>query len=93
MRATVSTTTVWYHPANSLIEDDDLVGQGGVPVCDKAVSNVDRSTPEHAVHSTGSVGGGGQRGTGATEGLKRGFPDASQILIISEMIRMGVGLI
>ena len=29
------------------------------------ILNVDRSTPEHAVHSTGSVGGGGgQRGTG-----------------------------
>ena len=27
------------------------------------ISNVDRSTPEHAVHPTGSVGGGGQRGT------------------------------
>ena len=28
------------------------------------ILNVDRSAPEHAVHSTGSVGGGGQRGTG-----------------------------
>ena len=26
--------------------------------------NVDRSTPEHTVHPTGPVGGGGQRGTG-----------------------------
>ena len=28
------------------------------------ILNVDRSAPEHAVHSTGSVGGGGQRRTG-----------------------------
>ena len=34
------------------------------------ILNVDRSAPEHAVHSTGSVGGGGQRGTGHEGPLK-----------------------
>ena len=63
MRATVSTTTVWYHPANSLIEDDDG-GSGRGASIEYVILNVDRSDPEHAVHSTGSVGGGGQRGTG-----------------------------
>ena len=35
------------------------------------ILNVDRSTPEHEFHSTGSVWGGGQRGTG------RGGPTGS----------------
>ena len=36
------------------------------------ILNVDRSAPEHAVHSTGSVGGGGSSAgpARATEGLK-----------------------
>ena len=38
------------------------------------ILNVDRSTPEHAVHSTGSMGGGGQRGTG------RGGPTAYWVI-------------
>ena len=33
------------------------------------ILNVDRSTPEHAVHSTGSMGGGASAGP-ATVGLK-----------------------
>ena len=48
------------------------------------ILNVDRSTPEHAVHSTGSVGGGGQRGTGHGGPKGTFVPDASQILILSE---------
>ena len=39
-----------------------MVGQGGVVVCD--IKYVDRSTSEHEVHPSGSVGGVGQRGTG-----------------------------
>ena len=58
-----------------------MVGQGGVVVC-VVISNVNRSTSVHAcsiavVRPTGSVGGGGQRGTGHRgPKLKRGFPDA-----------------
>ena len=49
-----------------------MVGQGGVPVCD--IKRRDRSTPEHAVHSTGSVGGGGQRGTGLSGRVQNPSP-------------------
>ena len=56
------------------------------------ILNVDRSPPEHAVHSTGSWGVGASAGP-ATEGLNRDFPDASQILkIVSDTIRVGKGL-
>ena len=54
-----------------------MVGQGGVVECDIKALNVDRSTPP-SMQSTplrtrpGSVGGGGQRGTGHG-GPKRRF--------------------
>ena len=63
-----------------------MVGQGGVPVatCQYVILNVDRSTPEHEVHPTGSVGvrggWGPERGTGRAADLTKGaIPDASQI--------------
>ena len=37
------------------------------------ILNVDRSAPEHEVHPTGSVGGGGQRGTGHGGRPKKGL--------------------
>ena len=56
------------------------------------ILNVDRSPPEHAVHSTGSWGVGASAGP-ATEGLNRDFPDASQILDSDRIgVRVGKGL-
>ena len=57
------------------------------------ILNVDRSTPEHAVHPSGSVGGGGVSAGPATEGLKGLSGRVADPNHISEMISEGVGLL
>jgi hypothetical protein len=55
------------------------------------ILNVDRSAPEHAVHSTGSVGGGGQRRGPVAADLKGDF-DTDAPAVVRENNRGGKGL-
>ena len=58
------------------------------------ILNVERSAPEHAVHFTGSMGGGGQRGTGHG-GPKGRFRTRSKPYYLTDRTvrtRVGVGL-
>ena len=87
MRATVFTTTVWYHPATNRGRRW-WVREG----CQNVILNVDRSTPEHAVHSTDWVRGGWGPARDRPRRAKRAIPDASQILVPLYGTRVGKGL-